>query len=141
MINSMKYSFILFALFISSCSSISLQEPEITSDLQKSVDYANYDFPGTYVTEDLKDGLDIYDNFSFAYRPDCNNQNNDWTTWKIGKWKYENNIIYLFYEDGREAYTIIQDSILDYYQNEIQKTFIPSTRIDLTITKDPNFDN
>lgn len=134
----MKPLLLLLILLISSCSYYYEEPQQELPVISEQV--THYNFTGTYVTEDLQDGIEIYDNFSFAYKPDCNNQKNDYTTWRIGLWNYQNDTIFVNYEDGGNCYILPFDNKLIYYEDSIISEFIRSTQYTIIVGKDPSFD-
>ena len=141
---SMKYllaPLTSLTLLLLSCSQY--EEPSVHEksqlDQPKSVEATHYGFIGTYVTEDLQDGIEIFDNNSFAYKPNCNKWYNEWRTWRIGKWNY-NDTINGYYEDGGVCQMYYSDDTITYVEDSIYKYFLRSTDYTITVGKNPNFD-
>lgn len=138
--NSMKHLFLLLILLISSCTYY--EEPPQQQELpvtQQTEQVTQYNFTGTYVTEDLQGGIELYDNFSFAYKPDVNNQQNDYTSWRIGLWNYQNDTVFVRYEDGGNCQIIPFDDKLTYYEKDTTLEFVRSTQYTIVVGKDPSF--
>lgn len=130
-------------------------EPVISNniDSRSAIDLYEYDnsvdkeviqeITGPYVSEDLKDLIEIFDNYSFYYQVDCNKPErvDDFTTWEIGKWTLENGILYLNYENGNKAFATFNSDAMLYNDGNDTKVFLKSGKVYINITKNPEFNN
>lgn len=134
--------FIMLLLF-SSCG-FHYEEPVLENNGQtitKTTDENNVtNFIGHYVTEDLNIGFSIYDTGDFAYEPDQNNFG-DWTTWRIGRYELRNDTMIFHYKDNGKAYGRLENKNLLYFENDIHIEFLPSSKLSIDVTIDPNFRN
>lgn len=132
----MKYLFLFLTLLITSCSNI-IEPPHITSrNIEQNIDQVEYNFIGTYITEDLKNNIEIFENQSFAYK-----LSDDYTTWRIGLWNYQDNIISVKYEDGGECQIIPYENRVIYCEGDTIIEFLRSVDLNITVTIDPKFNN
>lgn len=94
----------------------------------------------SYITEDLKDALSIYESYDFAYEPDVNHNFGDNTTWRIGRWDYINDTLRFNYKDGGKAFGLISPYNLIYFEKDTILEFLPSSEVRIKIVINPNFE-
>ena len=97
-----------------------------------------------YVSEDLKDKIEIFANNCFYYQKDCNKQDriDDFDSWRIGKWSLgkDNHTLILEYADGKSAVAELQADCLKYLEDDKETIFLPSFLLNIAVTKNPHFD-
>lgn len=137
----LKHLCLFFLSFIwFSCSLVtSTDEPIQESKIELMAENAYYDFCGSYISENLKEYLEIYPKMStgeasFVYIENYNSQEK---IKELGKWALENDTIFINFENGNKDFLIFKNDTLFYGEN--LKIFLPAATITFTVTKNPSF--